>query len=128
MKALATLFILTLALAVYAQPAGDQPTNPEKIKEVPAANHGKSISELAKATPGGPEKGGIISSAARQQGLQKSAGVPRSEARPENQHSNRPETAGKPEMTGKPASGAPKGNLRAVPASKPRPAGISGRN
>jgi hypothetical protein len=128
MKALATLLILTLALTCYAQPAGDQPTNPEKIKEVPAADHSKTVSELAKATPGGHEKGGIISSAARQHGLHKSAGAARSENKPESQNTHRPESAGKPEMAGKPASINPMGDPRAVPTSKPRPAGIYGRN
>ncbi len=119
MKGLITLGLIAVCGFVFAQNAEQKPENQGKIKEVPAANHGKTVSELAKETPGGPEKGKIISSAARQQGIQKREGRLNTDS-PSQHKGNRPAHAG----TGK--GNKPTTAPRAIPPAKPRPGGFHG--
>jgi hypothetical protein len=135
--ALMTAFLFLVGGLVLAQ------TEPEPEPEVetpevetpeqngpPVEGHGKTISELAKATPGGPEKGKIISSAARQKGMQQSAaarglanrsdtGMQASEAA----KNLRPSQAGQPAEPGKPAVLPP-----VTAPTKGKPAGLPGGN
>jgi hypothetical protein len=55
---------------LYAQPGIPENGPPPVVESPEASSHGKMISELARTTPGGPEKGKIISSAARQKSLE----------------------------------------------------------
>ncbi len=128
MKSLITIVVALFASVGFAQSAGETVDNNDKIKEVPAANHGKTVSESVKSTPNGPEKGKIVSSAARQQDLPKGQFAVTSNDKPENQYGNRPETAGRPENSGKSASAPKAQGPRVVPAMKPRPVGLNVRN
>ena len=115
--------ILTLAGFASAQSL-EKPEKQPKIKEVPSdASHGKTISELAKTTPGGREKGKIISSAARQKGLEQRGGRAPNENAEEHRKNNRPSN----ESKGKGVVGSGKQiSPRPVPASKPKSGGFNG--
>jgi hypothetical protein len=120
MKGILPLIVIVISGVAFAQNADQKPENQGKIKEVPSATHGKTVSELAKETPGGPEKGKIISSAARQQGIEKREGRVNSGNSSQNK-GNKPTHAGTGKGGNKPAA-AP----RAVPPAKPRPGGPNG--
>jgi hypothetical protein len=110
MKSIITIALFGICGLAYAQ-SSEKPENEVKIKEVPAASHGKTVSEVAKNTPGSPEKGKLISSAARQQSM---AG-----SRPVN-------SANKSKGS---ATSGKSGNVpRAIPPARPRPAGYHGGN
>lgn len=111
MKSIIIIALVGICGLAYSQSSDEKTKKEAKIKEVPAANHGKTISEVAKNTPGSPEKGKLISSAARQQSM---AGN-----RPVNAaaKSKGPSTVGK------------SGHVpRAIPPARPRPAGFHGGN
>lgn len=117
------LFVVIAGFA-FAQTEDQNPEKQPSIKEVPAAAaHGKAISELAKSTPGGPEKGKIISSAARQKGMENSHGKnPNGNSQGEIKN-NRPEHS---KGNGAQKSGKTGIPTRAVPPSKPKPSGYHG--
>lgn len=126
MKGLIICAALVLACGFsLAQTDENKHENQPKIKEVPAAaSHGKTVSDLAKNTAGGPEKGKIISTAARQRGIEQKENNSQKENLPSAGKSNRQSH----EIRGKGPSG--KGNhalpTRNVPPSKSKPGGFSG--
>jgi hypothetical protein len=101
-----TLSLIAFVLAgtlVFAQgEEGEEPTG----EEIVVSNHGADISDLAKATESGKEKGGIISSAARAKALMHAnanANFNRTELPGNAAEQGKPEelpttTNGKPEM------------------------------
>jgi hypothetical protein len=126
MKYILTIFLAGFTFYSFSQSIPDKPKKQEKIKEVPSNQQGKMVSELAQENPGNREKGTLIQSAARQQGLQKNNGKGSGN---QQQNDNRPEQTGKPEITGKPALNSGKANLpRSVPPSRPKPSAFNGRS
>lgn len=141
MKKLIVLSVCLLAGTIgFAQTEGSEEEATQTDQSaVEASAHGKTISDLAKNTEGGREKGSIISSAARAQGLlhaHANAGFNR-EGKPANAASGKPAELpaanGKPTTlppvtpptTGKPAV-TPVGKPAGVPAGKP--SGVPGGN
>lgn len=126
MKFLLTIFLAGFTFYSFSQSTPDKSEKQEKIKEVPSNQQGRMVSELAQETPGNREKGKLIQSAARQQGLQKNNGKGSGTGQ---QNGNRPEQAGKPESAGKPAFSNGKANTpRSVPPSRPKPPAFNGRS
>lgn len=117
---LITAFLFMVGGSLFAQ------TEPETPEAPVEGSHGKSIRELAQITPGGPEKGKLISSAARQRGLQQ-ATLRSSQSGLGEEVSTvakglRPSQAGRPTEPGKPAALPP-----VTSPVRGRPAGLPGK-
>jgi hypothetical protein len=126
-------FVLTGALLVVGLLTFAQSTEPETPENEgqPAAQaaHGVAVSELAKTTPGGPEKGKIISSAARQKGMQTSTvnakGSATTGANASAVGKSLRPTTGQPAGTG---AGKPVAVPPVTPPTNGKPAGLPGGN
>jgi hypothetical protein len=125
----AMLLFVGFAVAQTEEPVEETPETP--ATELPAeAAHGKTVSELAKTTESGPEKGKIISSAARERSMKgKAEGVSRRENRRMQRagQSVMPEVPARPEVT-PPTTGRPATTPPVTPPAGGRPSGIPGGN